>query len=157
MHNTLRAISIAGVLSLSFGAAFAQDSSGAAAGGVRVIFVTVSEDGTTIVDCTGVDCETKDCSGNENDVVSGVPIRIRRLEDSSCASEALTLEEAEEFDDALLELDDLLLIGTDPTGGDRPGGPPVTIDTPYLKDDEENQQTVGDPTPATRVNVGPQN
>jgi len=155
MHNTLKAMSVAGVLSLFCGPVIAQDSPEPRASAVRVIFVAVSEDGTTIVDCTGVDCATEDCSGNENDVVSGVPIRIRRTEEDVCASESLTLEEAEEFEDALLELDDLLLIDTDPDDGGSKGGGPIKIDPPYLKEDEDNQRKVGDPTPATKIKISP--
>lgn len=153
MHNTLKAILVAGVLGLSSAPAAAQDSPEPRATAVRVIFVSVDESGTTVVDCTGVECATKDCSGNENDVISGVPIRIRRTEDDACASESLTLEEAEEFEDALLELDDLLLIDTDPDDDDRAGGGPVKIDLPYLKEDEDNQRKVGDPPPATTIKV----
>ena len=136
------------------GPAVAQDSPEPRASDVRIIFVTVGDDGTTIVDCTGVNCQTKDCSGAENDVESGVPIRIRRLENDACASELLTLEEAQEFDEALLEIDDLLLIDTDPDDGGGPtGGGPIDVDTPFLKEDEENQQQVGDPNPASKIKV----
>ena len=155
MHNTFRAMSVAGVLSLFLGSAAAQDSPEPRATEVRVIFVTVAEDGTTIVDCTGVNCQTKDCSGEENDLVSGVPIRVVRKDDGGCASELLTLEETQEFDEALLELDDLLLEDTGPDDAGPPGGGPGDIDKPFLKEDEDNQQQVGDPTPATKVKVGP--
>ena len=79
-HGTTKAILLAGVLCLASGAVRAQGSPEPTAADVRVIFVSVSEDGTTTVDCTGVDCETIDCSGNNNEILSGVPIRIRRLE-----------------------------------------------------------------------------
>jgi len=154
MQSTLRAITVAGVLGLSSSSAFAQDPGGSGAPPVTVIFVTVADDGTTIVDCTGIDCTTEDCSGNENEVVSGVPIRMRRLEDNSCASEALTLDEAQEFDDALLELDDLLLTGDDPADDKPTGGRPIKVDTPYLKEDEDNQQIVGKPPSASPNSVG---
>jgi hypothetical protein len=153
MQRSLRAMAVAGVMGLSLGSAAAQDSPEPRATDVRVIFISVSEDGTTIVDCTGVNCETKDCSGDENEVVSGVPIRIRRLDDGGCASELLTLEQSEEFDEALLELDDLLLIATDPDDNPPPSGGPGNIDKPYLKEDEENQQQVGDPAPATNIRI----
>ena len=56
----------------------------------------------------------------------------------------------------MLEIDDLLLIGTDPVDGDRPGGGgPIDIDDPYLDDDEENQRKIGDPNPTTHIKIQP--
>jgi len=148
VSSASKAFFLASFLGLGLGAAAAQDSPEPGAKEPRVVFVSVAEDGTTIVDCLGTDCETEDCSGNENLVDPGVPIRMRRLEGNACASEALTLDEAQEFEEAQLEIDDILLIGSGPDGGQGPGGGgnggPIDIDIPFLHEDEVNQQQVGD-------------
>jgi hypothetical protein len=136
--NASKSLLLAGLLSLGSGFALAADSPDLPqASAVKMIMVTVAEDGTTVVACLGVDCGTIDCSGQDQLVSSGSPIRIRRLDEDTCETEDLSLEDVQEFDEALLEIDDLLL--TD--GG---GGGPVEVDNPADNDSEVNEQQIGD-------------
>ena len=144
--NASKSLLLAGLLSLGSGPALAQDSPDVPrVNAVRLIFVTVAEDGTTVVDCLGVDCATIDCSGQDQLVSSGSPIRIRRLDENACETEDLALEDVQEFDEALFEIDDLLLTVDDDQGPSDPGtGGPDEVDNPANKDNNVNQQQVGD-------------
>jgi hypothetical protein len=144
--NASKSLLLAGLLSLGFGSALAQDSPDMPrVSAVRLIFVTVAEDGTTVVDCLGVDCETIDCSGQDQLVSSGSPVRIRRLDENACETENLALEDVQEFNEALFEIDDLLLTVDDDQGQSDPGtGGPDEVDNPADDDNEVNQQQVGD-------------
>ena len=138
--NASKSLLLAGLLSLGSGFALAADSPDLPqASAVKIIMVTVAEDGTTVVACLGVDCGTIDCSGQDQLVSSGSPIRIRRLDEDTCETEDLSLEDVQEFDEALLEIDDLLL--TDGGGG---GGGPVEVDNPADNDSDVNEQQIGD-------------
>jgi hypothetical protein len=144
--NASKSLLLAGLLSLGSGFALAADSPDLPqASAVKMIMVTVAEDGTTVVACLGVDCGTIDCSGQDQLVSSGSPIRIRRLDEDTCETEDLTLEEVQEFDEAQLEIDDLLLsVDGDQGQSDPSTGGPDEVDNPADNDDEVNQQQVGD-------------
>ena len=144
--NASKSLLLAGLLSLGSGFALAADSPDVPqASAVKILMVTVAEDGTTVVACLGVDCETIDCSGQDQLVSSGSPIRIRRLDENACETENLALEDVQEFDEALFEIDDLLLTVDSDQGTSDPGtGGPDEVDNPADNDNNINQQQVGD-------------
>jgi hypothetical protein len=67
------------------------------------------------------------------------------LDEDACETEDLSLEDVQEFDEALLEIDDLLLTVDGDQGQSDPGtGGPDEVDNPADNDNEVNQQQVGD-------------
>ena len=106
--NASKSLLLAGLLSLGSGSALAQDSPDLPQPSAeKMLMVTVGEDGATTVVSFGIDLKTIDCSGQDQLVSSGSPIRIRRLDENACETEDLSLEDVQEFDEALLEIDDL--------------------------------------------------
>jgi hypothetical protein len=144
--NASKLLLLAGLLSLGSGFALAADSPDLPqASAVKLIMVTVGEDGSTTVVSLGVDLKTIDCSGHDQQTPSGSPIRIRRSGEGDCVTEDLTLEEVQEFNEAQLEIDDLILAADGGQGPSDPGtGGPDEVDNPADNDNEVNQQQVGD-------------
>ena len=84
-------------------------------------FITVEENGETVVSCTGVEFDLVDCSGNDLIVPTDTPHRVRRLDNNACETDQVAPGEASEFEEAQLEIDDLLLASDGPVPGG--GGP----------------------------------
>ena len=144
--NASKSLLLAGLLSLGSGFALAADSPDLPqASAVKMLMVTVGEDGATTVVSVGIDLKTIDCSGHDQQVPPGSPISIRRLDENACETEDLALEDVQEFNEALFEIDDLLLTVDDDQGQSDPGtGGPDEVDNPADDDNEVNQQQVGD-------------
>ena len=144
--NASKSLLLAGLLSLGSGSALAADSPDLPqASAVKMIMVTVGEDGSTTAVSLGVELKTIDCSGHDQQIPAGSPIRIRRSGGDDCVTEDLTLEEVQEFNEAQLEIDDLILTADGDQGPSDPGtGGPDEVDNPANNDDNVNQQQVGD-------------
>jgi hypothetical protein len=144
--NASKSLLLAGLLSLGSGFALAADSPDLPqASAVKMLMVTVGEDGATTVVSVGIDLKTIDCSGHDQQVPPGSPISIRRSGEGDCVTEDLTAEEVQEFDEALVEIDDLILTVDDDQGSSDPDtGGPDEFDNPADNDNNINQQQVGD-------------
>ena len=127
-----------------FAAALLAAASGARAQERAVIFVSVDEDGRTIVRCEGAECETVDCSGNSQLMAADNSYVIHEEETDSCVTRRASAEDADFLDLAQQETADLLLAGPVPGGGGGGGGLGEGFNTDFIGSDEANQRRVQD-------------
>lgn len=89
---------------------------------VGEIFIRVAPDGETTVRCSGIECETDNCSGFQQ-IVTADPLTIRR-QGGICTTTVATTDEASALDAALQETFDILLAAAGPTEPTPGAGPP---------------------------------
>ncbi len=108
-----------------------------------VIVVTVDENGRTIFRCTGIECETVDCSGNGQLMASGTSYVVRREGQDSCATAQGTPADEAASQQAEEEIIDIILVALEAEEPASEAAAPIVIETELTETTEADaaQQT----------------
>ncbi len=136
-----RATFIAFIAASAFG--FTNQALAAQESERAVIVVTVDENGRTIFRCTGIECETVDCSGNGQLMASGTSYVVRREGQDSCATAQGSPADEAASQQAEEEIIDIILVALEAPVPESPPADPIVIETELVVTTEPDaaQQT----------------